>query len=93
MDELGGDGAREGDAHRREPVGDEDGVRLVGLVQPGDPDLVRPDVAHDDVLRAERTPEVVDGPLGLDRVAGVAHAGLEVAEERRAQIGVDEGLA
>src|SRR6185369_2590825 len=37
--------------------------------------------------------EVVDGALGLDRVAGVGDADLEIAEERRAEVGVDQRLA
>ena len=63
------------DAHRREAVRDDHRVRLVGLVQPRDPDLVRADVADHDVLRAERPAQVDDRLLGLDRPAVVVLVG------------------
>src|SRR5687767_12187276 len=65
----------------------------MGLVEPRDPDLVRPDVADDDVLRPERAAKVDERLLRLDRPAVIVIEGLQVAEEGGAQVLVDERLA
>ena len=93
MDELGGDRARQGDAHGREAVRDDHGIGLVRLVEARDPDLVGADVGHDDVVGRERLAQVGDRPLWRDREAVGGGAGFEIGQERGPEVGVDERLA
>jgi len=44
VDELGGDGRRQGEAHPRQTVGDQHRARLVGREHAADPELVQADV-------------------------------------------------
>ena len=93
MDQLRGNRAGDRDPHRGEAVRDDDRVRLVGLVEPRHPDLVRPDVADDDVRRLERPAQVRDRLLGPDRPPVVVLVGAQLGQHRRAQVLVDERLA
>ena len=75
MDELGRDGAGNGDAHGGEAVGDEARIRFVAVVMAGDPDFVGTDVGNDDVVFAHDAAAVDEGFLRLDReghIVGVA---------------------
>src|SRR5438093_1327831 len=54
VEQLGADRAGECDAHAREAVRDDAGVRRRTWVQTRDPELVGADVAHQDVVVAER---------------------------------------
>ena len=81
MDQAGRYRSGQGDAHRREAVGDDAGVRALGLVEPGQPHLVGADVADDDVVGTERCPDVVDDLLRLHRVALVVGVLRDLVQE------------
>lgn len=91
MDELGGNGAGDGDAHGGEAVGNNARIGLIAVVVAGDPDLVGADVGNDDVVFAHDPAAVDEGLLRLDRerlIGGVAfvffhHAAAYIQGVRR----------
>jgi hypothetical protein len=78
--ELGGDRRRQREAHPREAVGDQHRVRLMRGEHARDPQLVQPDVGHEDVRRPERAPDLPQGARRLDGERVVVARGLEAAE-------------
>ena len=71
MDQVRGDGAREGEAHGAEPVRNQAGVGLVALIVAGDPHLVRADIRQQDVLWPQGGPDVPEHLLRAKRPLGV----------------------
>ena len=84
--ELGRDRRRHGEAHAREPVRDQDGVRLVRGEHAPDPELVEPDVRDQDVVAPERLPDLPQRARRLHREVGVVLRRLEVARHHLAQL-------
>src|SRR5690606_1561252 len=72
--ELGGDGARDGEPHGRQAVGDQQRVRLVGRVQAGHPHLHRAGGGEDDVVAAHGGPDAGHAPAARERVPVVGGA-------------------
>ena len=72
MDQLGGKGRRQARTHGREGVVEDEGVRLVGAVEPREPEFVDAVVQGDDVVLAEGLPHVADDLLRLGREGRLA---------------------
>src|SRR5258706_3215048 len=84
--ELGRNGARHRDAHRREAVGDDAGVGPLGAVHARHPHLVRAHVADGDILGPEYLAHVPHDLLRLHREVRVLRILGAVVEDRFAHV-------
>ena len=90
--QLGGDRARHRDAHRRETVGDDAGVRPLGAVHARHPHLVRAHVGDHDVVGRQYFTQVPDDFLRFDRETRVRCIFDPVGHDRAAYCRERRGL-
>ena len=90
--QLGRDGTRHREAHRREAVGDEAGARFVAGVVTTDPDLVGAHVGHEDVVAAHHGAHVLEDAGRLHGICVARGKLVEVLAQAAAHLEHRRGL-